>query len=87
MASQFTDVRSKSTAANAMETCLEKVRLANEYETATSEYCRNVAALNTRIGVIPQTTYEDIRSASEHTRLISEQARLNLDQHVSEHGC
>ena len=67
--------------------CAEKANLLNEYDTAAAEFSRTVTVLNRRMGVMTHDEYIRILQFSEQARIRSEQARLALERHVSEHGC
>ena len=67
--------------------CTEKADLLNQYDTAAAEFSRTVTVLNRRMGVMTHDEYVRILRFSEQARIWSEQARLALERHVSEHGC
>jgi hypothetical protein len=68
-------------------TCAEKRQLLQLHEARTTAYAAAVAALNARIGTASKEEYADLRRAVEEARLISEHARLALDEHVADHDC
>jgi hypothetical protein len=69
------------------ELCEEKCRLLREYDSATADFSRAVQVLHSRLGVLSREEYAKLKHFSEHSRLRSEQARLALERHVSEHKC
>ena len=67
--------------------CEEKIRLAMEYETATSKFSEAVRELRLRMGTSPKDEYDRLERASNEARVRSEQARLALEQHTAAHRC
>jgi hypothetical protein len=67
--------------------CPEKTRLLNEYSEATQQFSESVAVLQARMGTAPKDEYNRLLRLSEANRVKSEQARLNMERHVVEHGC
>jgi hypothetical protein len=67
--------------------CEEKVRLAMEYETATSRFSEAVRELRLKMGTSPKDEYDRLERASNEARVRSEQARLALEQHTAAHRC
>ena len=67
--------------------CEEKVRLAMEYETATSKFSEAVRELRLKMGTSPKDEYDRLERASNEARVRSEQARLALEQHTAAHRC
>ena len=67
--------------------CEEKVRLAMEYETATSRFSGAVRELRLKMGTSPKDEYDRLERASNEARVRSEQARLALEQHTAAHRC
>lgn len=67
--------------------CEEKVRLAMEYETATSRFSEAVRELRIKMGTSPKDEYDRLERASNEARVRSEQARLALEQHTAAHRC
>jgi hypothetical protein len=67
--------------------CLEKERLANEYEAATAKFAEAVGQLRSKIGTSGRADYEQLQRVSDEARLKSEQARLAFEQHMAAHKC
>ena len=67
--------------------CLEKAKMLEDYETAASEFSRTVSVLKAGIGMESRADDEEMRAATERTRLHCEHARMLLDAHTAEHGC
>jgi hypothetical protein len=67
--------------------CAEKEHLLGLYDAAANEFSRTVSVLKLRMGVLSREEYRRLRQFSEHARIKLEQARLDLEQHISEHGC
>ena len=67
--------------------CEEKVRLAMEYETATSRFSEAVRELRLKMGTSPKDEYDRLERASNEARVRSEQARMALEQHTAAHRC
>ena len=68
-------------------TCEEKVRLMDEYASATAEFSRTLNILNGKMGVLSKAEYDRIREFVDVARRRSEAARLELVRHIAEHGC
>jgi ATP-dependent helicase YprA (DUF1998 family) len=67
--------------------CEEKLRLATEYETATSAFLTAVKQLRQKMGTSPKEEYERLDRAANEARVKSEHARLALEQHIAAHRC
>jgi hypothetical protein len=67
--------------------CLEKERLANEYQAATAKFAEAVGQLRSNIGTSIRPEYERLQRVSDEARLKSEQARLAFEQHIAAHKC
>jgi hypothetical protein len=67
--------------------CEEKGSLLEAYLKSTAEYSRSVRDLQKYIGTTGRSVYEDLRRIAEDSRIQSERARLELERHVSSHGC
>ena len=65
--------------------CEEKVRLLTAYHDATAEYSAAVGDM-ARFH-ISTDLLKRLRGIAEEGRKASEAARLELDQHIAEHGC
>jgi hypothetical protein len=68
-------------------TCSEKVRVTQNYDVATARFSEAVEELQLRLGTSTRTEYERLRRASDEARVKSEQARLELEQHLAIHDC
>ena len=75
------------TATGEYSACRVKAQLMHRYDAALSEYSRTVSFLYQRIGTLSKSDYYQIADFTEVARLRSERARLELEQHTSEHGC
>ena len=69
------------------KTCEEKVRLMDEYASATAEFSRTLNILNAKTGVLSKTEYDSIREFVDVARKRSEAARVALVGHIAKHGC
>jgi hypothetical protein len=67
--------------------CPEKTRLLNEYSEATQKFSESVSVLQTRMGTVPKNEYDRLVRLSETHRVRSEQARLDMERHIADHGC
>jgi hypothetical protein len=67
--------------------CEEKTRLTSRYEAATTKFCEAVTGLNQGMGTSPKAEYERLARAADKLRLITEQARLELEQRLGVHCC
>ncbi len=67
--------------------CEIKVRLTEQFETATGLFSEAVTGLRRKIGTSTKEDYERLARATNDARLKSEQARLALEEHIAEHGC
>lgn len=67
--------------------CPVKERLIREYNDATKMYSQVLNELRTRMGTSSKSQYQQMLRKSEEAREKSEQARLAVQQHVSEHRC
>ena len=70
-----------------LEICEEKSALLHFYETTTQEYVGTLSQLTSRMATVPKGEYARLRNAVEHSRVISENARIALRRHVRKHGC
>lgn len=58
-----------------------------EYERATDAYIQSVRQLSDKIGTIPTREYALLTETAENARLRLMRARLDLEDHLSKHGC
>ena len=58
-----------------------------EYDAATSRFSEAVRELRRKMGTSPKDEYDHLERASNQARMRSEQARLELEQHVAAHRC
>ena len=65
--------------------CEEKERLLAAYQKGIALYSLALAQMVD--GIRASKPYEDLRELTENARMKSENARLELDAHISEHGC
>jgi hypothetical protein len=66
---------------------LEKTRIATEYEAATLKFSEAVTQLYRNIGTSSKEEYDRLNQIADETRGKSEQARLALEKHITEHCC
>ena len=67
--------------------CVEKTRLAKEYELATSAFSQAVKKLSLRMGTSSKEKYAQLDRIADEARVNSERTRLALEQHIAVHGC
>ena len=67
--------------------CEEKQQLLTAYRTAAHRYNVAVEALCLARNGSQKTDYNRMLRTSELARAKSEQARINFEAHVAEHGC
>jgi hypothetical protein len=67
--------------------CVEKTRLAKEYELVTSAFSEAVKKLYLRMGTSSKEEYAQLDRIADEARVNSERARLELEQHIAVHGC
>jgi hypothetical protein len=67
--------------------CKEYVRLLEVYQKAVALYSTTLNAMEVSIGTTPQHEYQRTVGYVEQSRLRSEQARIALEKHKTEHGC
>jgi hypothetical protein len=68
-------------------TCEELSKLLAAYRRAVAHYNTAVEAMEAASETVSREEYHRMRGYVEQSRMISEQARIKLDQHLSEHGC
>jgi len=67
--------------------CEEKSQLVKAYSVAAEKFSRVVGELHSKMATCRKPQYEEIRQRTEHARMNMEEARLNLDWHISQHQC
>lgn len=67
--------------------CDQKEALGERYRVAADEFCSAVNELQENIGTSKKEAYKKLYGATRSARIGMEQARLDLEKHVSEHGC
>jgi hypothetical protein len=67
--------------------CAEKVLLQGRYTKTTELFTEALIFLSTRISTIDKQEYERLRRVAEHFRKESDQARMDLEKHITVHGC
>jgi hypothetical protein len=65
--------------------CEEKKRLLGSFDDAATAHSRLISALNEQLGTMTKKFYLESRRNIETMRLQMEQARQDLDRHVTEH--
>ena len=58
-----------------------------DYQRTVRTFTMALDALQAAIAIAPGDEYDHIREYVEEARMISEQARINLERHDREHGC
>ena len=67
--------------------CDERTRLLNEYSSATLALSASVDELIQNTGTGLKAEYMRLNNATDRARIAAEQAHINLEKHVAEHGC
>ncbi len=65
----------------------EQSKLLSAYRRAVSHYSTAVEAMEAAGETVSKEEYHRMRGYVEQSRMISEQARIALNHHLSEHGC
>jgi hypothetical protein len=69
------------------DSCVEKLRLAEEYDLATKNFSEGVEELHGRMGTTGREEYARLERAANEARVKSEQTRLALEHHIAAHRC
>jgi hypothetical protein len=67
--------------------CEEQSKLLSAYRRAVGHYNTAVEAMEAASETVTKAEYHRMRGYVEQSRVISEEARIALDRHLSEHGC
>ena len=67
--------------------CDRHRELLDSYQQAVSRFSAALDALKVSKGTISKQEYDRLYGYVEQARTASEEAQLNLDQHVAKHGC
>ena len=67
--------------------CAEKKRLLTEYDTATSRFYDVVTKFLRDIRALSKDECDRAAQSADEARIRSEEARIELERHVSTHGC
>ena len=67
--------------------CAAHRELLDVYQQAVSRFGAALEALKAAQGGIPKQEYDRLYGYVEQARINSEQARLDLERHIAEHGC
>ena len=67
--------------------CTEKVRLVEEYHTATKSYCLAVSEWHEKIGTSARPVYLALRDVVERASEAASEARHRLERHIEKHMC
>jgi hypothetical protein len=67
--------------------CELKARLLKAYQAGTEEFSRAVTELQQLRGKLQLDEYRRLQQSSEEARLKSEEARIALEKHITEHRC
>ena len=66
--------------------CQRHDQLLAVYRRTVRSFGMSLDALQAAIAISPKDT-EGVQECVEQARVISEQARINLEKHIREHGC
>jgi hypothetical protein len=67
--------------------CERHWELLEAYQKAVALFSTTLDALQLSRATVKKVEYDRMRNYVEQTRLISEDARMDLERHVAEHGC
>jgi hypothetical protein len=67
--------------------CEHHRELLDMYQKAVSRFGATLEALRVSQGTISKQEYDRLYGYVEQARMASEQARLDLERHVAQHGC
>jgi hypothetical protein len=67
--------------------CERHTELLTAYQKAVALFSTTLDALQAARANVAKDEYERMRNYVEQTRIISENARIDLERHVAEHGC
>jgi RNase P subunit RPR2 len=67
--------------------CERHWELLEAYQRAVALFSTTLDALQASRATVKKVEYDRMRNYVEQTRLIAEDARMDLQQHVTEHGC
>ena len=67
--------------------CERHSQLLEAYQKAVALFSMTLDALQAGRSTATKVDYDRMRHYVEQTRLIAENARIDLEQHVLEHGC
>lgn len=67
--------------------CTDRMRLLDRYSAVLAEFQQAVHDMRALLNASDEQAFQKAASASEKLRLECEQARMELDAHVLDHGC
>ena len=67
--------------------CSERVRLVDEWSTATKAYAESVHRVSRNLEIFGTPEYQELKDEAKRLRLASNDAFVRLEQHKQEHGC
>ena len=67
--------------------CDERTRLLHEYNSAILALSASVVELVQKTGTTLKGEFGRLKNVADQARIVAEQARLNFEKHVAEHGC
>ncbi len=67
--------------------CERHWELLEAYQKAVALFSTTLDALQASRATVKKDEYERMRAYVEQTRLIAEDARMDLERHIVEHGC
>ena len=69
------------------ERCEKKASLFREWQEATDNYAKAVAALTDNVGEVSESEYSRLKQSAEIARKLTKQIRTELDDHIATHAC
>jgi hypothetical protein len=69
------------------DNCETKTKLLVAYQSASEMHAKSVAELTRAIGKVNRAEHEKLSLEAESARLLADEARIDLDAHMIEHGC
>jgi len=69
------------------EHCEKKASLFREWQEATDNYAKAVAALTDNVGEVSESEYSRLKQSAEIARKLTKQIRTELDDHIATHAC
>jgi len=67
--------------------CAAKIALLLAYSDASKTYSNAILYLHDCVGTLTKPEYEGLSRVAEERRAAAEVARLEMEAHISQHGC